>query len=88
LDLACRLDILVRLRELSRRLALGVVVALHDINLAARYCDRLVALHGGRLLASGSPATLMNPATLEAIHGIPMRVLRHPDSGHPIAVVQ
>lgn len=88
LDLACRLDILVRLRELSRRLALGVVVALHDINLAARYCDRLVALHGGGLLASGSPAALMNPATLEAIHGIPMRVLRHPDSGHPIAVVQ
>ncbi|GAB3466595.1 ABC transporter ATP-binding protein [Azotobacter salinestris] len=88
LDLARRLETLARLRELSRQLDLGVVVALHDINLAARYCDRLIALHGGRLLVSGSPSALMNPATLEAIHGIPMRVLQHPDSGHPIAVAQ
>ncbi|SFB44889.1 ABC transporter ATP-binding protein [Azotobacter beijerinckii] len=87
LDLAHQVEVLALVRDLSRHLGLGVVVVLHDINMAARYCDRLVALHGGRLLFSGTPAALMNPATLEAIYGIPMRVLQHPDGGRPIAVV-
>lgn len=87
LDLAHQVEVLALVRDLSRHLGLGVVVVLHDINMAARYCDRLVALHGGRLLFSGTPAALMNPATLEAIYGIPMRVLQHPDGGQPIAVV-
>ncbi|MDV7213095.1 ATP-binding cassette domain-containing protein [Azotobacter beijerinckii] len=87
LDLAHQVEVLALVRDLSRHLGLGVVVVLHDINMAARYCDRLVALHGGRLLVSGTPAALMNPATLEAIYGIPMRVLQHPEAGQPIAVV-
>jgi len=87
LDLAHQVEVLALVRDLSRHLGLGVVVVLHDINMAARYCDRLVALHGGRLLFSGTPAALMNPATLEAIYGIPMRVLQHPEAGQPIAVV-
>ncbi|ASL28329.1 ABC transporter ATP-binding protein [Azotobacter chroococcum] len=87
LDLAHQVEVLALVRDLSRHLGLGVVVVLHDINMAARYCDRLVALHSGRLLFSGTPAALMNPATLEAIYGIPMRVLQHPEAGQPIAVV-
>ncbi|GAB3391672.1 ATP-binding cassette domain-containing protein [Azotobacter armeniacus] len=88
LDLAHQVEVLALLRDLSRHLGLGVVVVLHDINMASRYCDRLVALHGGRLLVNGTPAALMNPATLEVIYSIPMRVLQHPDAGQPIAVVQ
>lgn len=88
LDLAHQMEVLALLRDLGRHLELGVVAVLHDINMASRYCDRLVALHGGRLLASGTPSALMNPATLEVIYGIPMQVLQHPGAGRPIAVVQ
>ncbi|KAA0011431.1 ATP-binding cassette domain-containing protein [Billgrantia pellis] len=87
LDIAHQVEVLALIRQLSRELGLGVVIVLHDVNMAARYCDRLVALHGGRVLADGTPAELMNGDTLEAIYGIPMQVMAHPSGHHPLAVV-
>jgi iron complex transport system ATP-binding protein len=75
LDIAHQVEILSRVQDLSRQLGLGVLVVLHDINMAARYCDDLLALHSGRLLAQDSPAGLMHGETLERIYGIPMGVL-------------
>ena len=73
--------------------AAGVVqqagsAVLHDINMASRSCDELMALHSGRLLAHGSPHELMRDSTLEAIYGLPMQVIRHPNGEHNIAVAQ
>ncbi|MHA6494634.1 ATP-binding cassette domain-containing protein [Pseudomonas borbori] len=85
LDIAHQVEVLALVRDLSQRLDLGIVVVLHDINMASRYCDRLIALHSGRLLTQGSPQELMTDSTLEAIYGIPMNVLQH--AGQPIAVV-
>ena len=79
LDIAHQVEVLALVQRLSRELDLGVIVVLHDINMAARYCDHLVALHSGRLLLQGSPAELMNPEHLQAIYGLPMSVIPHPD---------
>lgn len=88
LDIAHQVEVLSRVHELSRELGLGVLVVLHDINMAARYCDHLIALHGGRLLAQGSPAELMRGDTLEDIYGIPMGVLSNPVDGSPISYLR
>jgi len=58
---------------------------LHDINMAARYCDHLVALHSGRMLLQGPPAQLMNSEVLAAIYGIRMGVLPHPGNGSAVS---
>jgi iron complex transport system ATP-binding protein len=58
LDLAHQLDLLSRLRELAQG-GCGVLVTLHDLNLAARSCDRLVVMDHGRLVASGTPADVL-----------------------------
>ncbi|MDF3934405.1 ATP-binding cassette domain-containing protein [Pseudomonas citronellolis] len=88
LDVAHQVEVLALVHDLSQRLDLGVVVVLHDINMAARYCDQLIALHGGRLLVQGTPAELMSSDTLEAIYGVPMAVLPHPSRAQgAIAVV-
>ncbi len=71
----------------SYELDLGVVLVLHDINMAARYCDRLVALREGALLRQGTPEELMTSATLADIYQLPMRVLAHPVTGEPVSVV-
>ena len=81
------MEVLALIRRLSQTLGLGVVIVLHDVNMAARYCDHLVALHGGRVLTRGTPTELMEEATLEAIYGIPMRVMPHPTGQHPVALV-
>lgn len=87
LDIAHQVEVLALIRQLCQELCLGVVIVLHDINMAARYCDELVALFDGRVLAQGSPRELMQDKTLEAIYGIPMQVMQHPGGGHRIAVV-
>lgn len=86
LDIAHQIEVLELVRRLCQELGLGVVIVLHDINLAARYCDRLVALHGGRLLAEGTPEAIMTGDTLKAIYGIPMHVISHPSGEHRVAV--
>lgn len=88
LDIAYQVEVLALVRRLCRELGLGVIIVLHDINLAAHYCDRLVALHSGRVLTEGRPETLMNSEFLQAIYGVPMQVISHPDQVHAIAVVQ
>ncbi|VEE15226.1 ATP-binding cassette domain-containing protein [Ectopseudomonas mendocina] len=85
LDIAHQVEVLSRVSDLSRELGLGVLVVLHDINMAARYCDHLLALHSGRLLAQGSPTELMHGETLERIYGVPMGVMANPADGSPIS---
>jgi iron complex transport system ATP-binding protein len=53
-----------------------VVTATHDLNFAALTASRIVALKAGRILASGRPAELLEPATLEALFEAPFEILR------------
>lgn len=61
-----------------------VLLALHDLNLAAGFCDRLILLHSGRLVASGPPEQVLTPALLRSVYGVEVTVLRHPRSGRPL----
>ncbi len=69
LDPAHQIDLMVTLRGLARDGA-GVLASLHDLGLAARWCDRLVLLAAGRIVADGPPAEVLTPARLEAVYGV------------------
>jgi ferric hydroxamate transport system ATP-binding protein len=87
LDIAHQVEVLGLIQHLSRECGLTVIAVLHDINMAARYCDHLVALRGGEMIAQGSPDSLMKGAVLEQIYGIPMGTLPHPAGGAPVSFV-
>ncbi len=88
LDVAHQVEVLDLIHRLARDRGLGVVVVLHDINMAARFCDEIVALHSGRLIARGTPDELMCAEQLQAIYGLPMGILPHPITGKPISYVR
>ncbi|MGI5169028.1 ABC transporter ATP-binding protein [Spirillospora sp. CA-253888] len=69
--------------RLVRRLGVTAVVALHDLNLAAAFCDRIVVLDGGRVVASGTPAEVLTPALLAEVYGVAAEVAAHPRTGVP-----
>ena len=80
------LDVLHQLKvfDLVRRLVddgLTAIAAIHDLNMAARYCDRLVLLTGGRVLAEGSPEEVLSPETIESAFGVKAAVYREPVTG-------
>lgn len=79
---------LVVLELLRRRAQSGctVVVALHDLNLAARYCDRLVVLSAGRVAAAGTPAEVLRADLLREVYGIEAEVIQRPDGASPLVI--
>ncbi|MEU6061248.1 ABC transporter ATP-binding protein [Streptomyces sp. NPDC047097] len=79
LDVRHQLEIL----SLVRRLGTTNVLVLHDLNLAAAYCDRLHVLDGGRVVASGTPAEVVTAGLLAEVYGVPARVEPHPVTGAP-----
>jgi ferric hydroxamate transport system ATP-binding protein len=88
LDIAHQIDVLRLLRQLTDSHSLTVVIVLHDINLATRFCDELIALHSGRLLTRGTPEDVMQSDVLESIYGIPMDIVVHPHSGSRLGVAR
>ncbi|MEN2990456.1 ATP-binding cassette domain-containing protein [Tistrella sp. BH-R2-4] len=87
LDIAHQVEILDLVRRLARLRGLGVVIILHDINMAARFCDDILALKAGRVLVRGTPETLMTEAELARIFGLRMGILPHPAGGAPLGFV-
>jgi iron complex transport system ATP-binding protein len=71
----------MELLRLTARNGRGVVVVLHDLALAARFCDRLVLLAGGGILAEGAPSAVLSDAHVTAAYGI--EVVRGERSGVP-----
>ena len=66
----------------------AVLVILHDLNLAARYCDRLLLLEQGRAHALGTPAEVLRAEPLQAVFGLEVLVQTHPERGHPLIVAR
>ncbi len=81
LDLKYQLRLLQLIRQMLWTDRMAGVLAIHDLHLAARFCDRLLLLKNGRALAFGPPEEVLQPALLEAAYEIPMRVERHPEAG-------
>jgi iron complex transport system ATP-binding protein len=86
LDLAHQLEVLELVRRLHREAGRTVVMVLHDLNLAARYADRLIAMRAGRIVAEGSPAEIMTEPLLAEVFGLAARVITDPVSGSPLVV--
>ncbi|WP_268870316.1 ABC transporter ATP-binding protein [Caenispirillum salinarum] len=83
LDVSHQIEVLALVRDLCQARGLTALIVLHDINMAARFCDRLMALKDGRLIAEGDPAALLKRDTLRTIFDIGMGVIPHP-AGHGI----
>ena len=85
LDIAHQVEVLALIRRMCHDQQRSAVIVLQDVNMAARFCDHIVALKRGRLAMQGSPAELIRPDALHAIYGLPMQVLTK-DDGTPVAV--
>ncbi len=74
LDLQRQLELFSLVRRVALEREMTVIIAVHDLNLAARFSDRLVVLHHGSVVASGEPADVLTPDLLSTVYGIEARV--------------
>lgn len=87
LDVAHQYELLALIRELNQTLGLTVIMVLHDVNMAAKFSDELIALHSGQVIAKGTPQALMTPETLMKIYGMELALFPHPETGKPISYI-
>jgi iron complex transport system ATP-binding protein len=86
LDLYYQTSLLDLVYSLSREQGLTVMMALHDINLAAIYADRVALMTQGCLHRLGSPAEVLTSGNLTEVYHLPLRVISHPDFGVPLVL--
>ena len=77
LDIRHQLEVL----RLLRRLKVSVLASIHDLNLAAAYCDHLFAIKDGRIQAAGAPAEILTPELIGHLFDVEATVDRHPATG-------
>ncbi len=87
LDLAHQTALLDLARGLAREQGLAVLAALHDVNLAAAYCDELAFLSRGRVIARGAPRDVLTALTLREAYGLSFALIEHPETGRPVALL-
>src|SRR5699024_6351963 len=77
LDLRYQIETLQLVRRITREEGISALIAIHDLNHAARYCDQVVVLHGGHLVADGSPGQALPAATLRSVYEVDVEVAAH-----------
>lgn len=86
LDISFQIELLDIVWELNREHGKTIVMVLHDLNLAARYADHIIAMRAGEIVAAGDPADVITGALVRDVFGIDARVMTDPLTGTPLMV--
>ena len=86
LDLQHQVSLMETISSLAHNDHLAVLVALHDLNLAARYAERVALLVAGEVSAAGSPRQVLTPELISAAYHLPVRVVPHPFADVPLVL--
>ncbi|MCP9000105.1 ABC transporter ATP-binding protein [Pseudarthrobacter sp. RMG13] len=86
LDLAHQVEVLDLVTDLNRKRGTTVAIVLHDLNLAARYADHVIAMKGGEIVALGDPITVVTETLVRNVFGLESRVIPDPVSGTPLII--
>jgi cobalamin transport system ATP-binding protein len=88
LDINHQMEILELVKRLNREQGVTVIAAIHDLNLAAIYFDRLILLKEGRIFTDGNPETLLTAETIEEVFATSVHVSQHPITRSPhVAII-
>jgi iron complex transport system ATP-binding protein len=87
LDIGRQMDMLELIKHLCREKNLTVLASLHDLNLAAQYCDRLLLIDDTGIYAQGTPAEVITDANIKQVYGVEHCVYSHPANGLPTVLL-
>jgi iron complex transport system ATP-binding protein len=87
LDIGRQMDMLELIKHLCREKNLTVLASLHDLNLAAQYCDRLLLIDDTGIYAQGTPAEVITDVNIKQVYGVEHCVYAHPANGLPTVLL-
>ena len=79
LDIRHQLEVMNIIQNLVREKKLTVIMAIHDLNLASRYAEKIIMMHSGKVFSAGVPAAVFTPDNIEQVYGVTAKVNRDPE---------
>ena len=86
LDISYQAGILDTVERIRRETSVAVLLAMHDLTLAAQYCSRIAALHQGTIYAVGKPAKVLTTEIVSTVFAAPVSIVEHPVHGTPVVL--
>jgi iron complex transport system ATP-binding protein len=86
LDISFQTNVLDMIETIRRKTRITVLVAMHDLTLAAQYCSRIVALHQGAIVASGDPSDVLTVEVVSRVFGASVSIIEHPVHNTPVVL--
>ena len=86
LDIGHQLEVLELVKRLNVEKGMTIILVLHDLNQAARYADRMIALDGGRIVADGTPEDVLTTSLLSDVFGVRAHIIKDPERGTPVCL--
>jgi ABC-type cobalamin/Fe3+-siderophores transport system ATPase subunit len=86
LDIGHQLEVLELVKKLNTERRMTIVLVLHDLNQAARYADRMIALDEGKIVSDGTPAAVLTTTLLAEVFGVHAHIITDPERGTPICL--
>ena len=83
LDINHQLEIMQLLSQVNKEQNKLIILVSHNINLTSEYCDRIVMMKKGKLIADGKPGEVVNKQVIRALYGIDLTIINNPISGQP-----
>jgi len=81
LDIKYQLEIINILKRLNRNDGMTLILAMHDLHLASRYCNRLILIDQGNIVKDGTPKEVLQKEILESVYGVQLKVFHDPEDG-------
>ena len=86
LDIAHQIEILDLLKDLTKESSRTIVMVLHDLNLAVRYAENLIAMRDGKIKTSGKPSDVVTSQMIHDVFSIQAQIITDPVSGSPLCI--
>lgn len=84
LDIKHQLEVMDIIKEIARKRGISAIMAIHDLNLAARYADRLIMMKNGMIYAAGEHFSVLTPENIREVYGVEVEVSKH--NGRPFLI--
>jgi len=84
LDIRHQLEVMGIIKSIVREKKISAIMAIHDLNLASGYADRIIMLNSGKIFAAGNPVSVLTPDNIKWIYGVEAEV--HNNNGRPYIV--
>ena len=75
LDIQHQLEVMEIIKDLVAKKGISAIMAVHDLNLASRYSDRVIIMKGGRIFDAGTPSDVLTPENIRSVYGVEAEVI-------------